>query len=31
VKESGTMANILYDLVEMNAAMKHFIMIGGKL
>lgn len=28
---SSSMADVLYDLLMMNAAMKHFIMVGGKL
>jgi len=31
IKWSETLANIIYDLVAMNAAMKHFIIIGGDL
>lgn len=31
VKKTETMANIIYDLVQMNAAMKHFMMIGDNL
>lgn len=30
-KPENTMVDIIYDLVAMNAAMKHFIMIGGDL
>jgi hypothetical protein len=31
LKWSETLASIIYDLVAMNASMKHFIMIGGNL
>jgi hypothetical protein len=28
---NSSMADVLSDLLKMNAAMKHFIMVGGKL
>ena len=31
IRRSETMADIVYDMIAMNASMKHFIMIGGKL